>query len=48
MDQIGSFLASWHEQQSIWIPVSLRLVHDARSKESQYTLDMECVAKFRN
>lgn len=48
LDLIGSFLAAWHEQQSIWKPVSLRLVHDARSNENLYTLDMECVAKFRN
>lgn len=48
MDQVGSFLAYWHEQQSIWIPVSIRLVHSTRSNENLYTLDMECVAKFRN
>lgn len=48
MDQVGSFLASWHEQKGIWIPVSIRLVHSVRSNENLYTLDMECVAKFRN
>lgn len=45
--QVGVFLVSWHEDESVWIPVSISLIHSGRSDQNNYTLSMECVAKHR-
>lgn len=45
-EQIGLVLTQWNQTQEIWTPVTISLIHDARSDQSRYTFRMDCFAKF--
>lgn len=44
--QIGHVLVYWRDQQHIWIPNHIELIHDQRSTSNQYTLQLDCVAVY--
>ena len=43
---IGQILVYWRDQQHIWTPKHIELIHDQRSKSNQYTLQLDCVAVY--
>lgn len=45
-EQAGSILTLWYREQRIWSPVSVTLMHQARSDDDRYTLTMECLAVY--
>ena len=45
-EEIGEILTRWAQQQKLWIPEKISLVHDQRSNKGRYTLTLECVAVF--
>jgi len=46
VEQIGRVLVYWRDQQHVWIPNNIELIHDQRSNTSRYTLQLDCVAVY--
>lgn len=46
VQQIGQILVYWRDEQHIWIPNHIELIHDQRSNSNQYTLQLDCVAVY--
>ena len=46
VQQIGQVLVYWRDQQHIWTPNHIELIHAQRSNSNQYTLQLDCVAVY--
>ncbi len=46
VQEIGQVLVYWRDQQHIWTPKHIELIHDQRSNSNQYTLQLDCVAVY--
>jgi len=46
VEQIGKILIYWRDRQHVWVPNHIELIHDQRSSNSQYTLQLNCVAVY--
>lgn len=46
VQQIGRFLLNWRENQRIWSPTRIELVHDQRATDGRYTLQLSCAAVY--
>jgi len=46
VQEIGQVLIYWRDQQHIWTPKHIKLIHDQRSNSNQYTLQLDCVAVY--
>lgn len=46
VQEIGQVLVYWRDQQHIWTPKRIELIHDHRSNSNQYTLQLDCVAVY--
>jgi len=46
VEEIGRLLIYWHDQQQIWSPTHIELIHDQRSNTNKYSLQLDCKAVY--